>query len=51
MNDAFMKNLIALSFLEDGPRLAKEFLLKNGIVLVIEPHLQKTHVDSATLIR
>lgn len=49
INDAFMRNLVSLSFLEDGPRLAKEFLLKSGIVLVIEQHLPRTHVDGAAI--
>jgi HTH-type transcriptional regulator/antitoxin HigA len=49
VNEAFMQNLVSLSFLEDGPRLAKEFLLKSGIVLVIEQHLPRTHVDGAAM--
>jgi HTH-type transcriptional regulator/antitoxin HigA len=42
-----MRRLVSLSFLEEGPRLAKAFLQKNGIVLTIEPHLPKTHLDGA----
>ena len=47
IDDAFMRKLVSFSFLEVGPRLAKEYLLKNGILLVIERHLSKTHVDGA----
>lgn len=47
IDDAFMRRLLSLSFLEEGPRLARDFLHKNGIVVVIEPHLPKTHVDGA----
>jgi len=47
IDDAFVRRLVSFSFLREGPRLAKEFLLKNGIVLVIERHLPKTHVDGA----
>jgi len=47
IDDAFMRRLVSLSFLEEGPRLAKAFLQKNGIVLTIEPHLPKTHLDGA----
>jgi len=47
INDDFMRALVSFSVLEEGPRLASEFLLKNGIILVIEPHLPKTHVDGA----
>jgi HTH-type transcriptional regulator / antitoxin HigA len=50
IDDAFMRKLVSFSFFEEGPRLAKEYLLKNGIVLVIERHLSKTHVDGAATI-
>ena len=50
IDDDFMRKLISFSFLEEGPRLAREFLLKNGIVLVIERHLQKTHVDGVAIV-
>jgi HTH-type transcriptional regulator/antitoxin HigA len=46
----YMKNLLSLSFLEHGPNLAREFLLRSGIVVVIEEHLPKSHVDGAVLL-
>lgn len=49
INHNFAHELVKLSFLEDGPLLAREFLQKNGIRFVVEPHLPKTHLDGAAL--
>ena len=43
----FLRQLARLSWLEEGPRLAKEFLAKHGIPFVTVPHLPKTHLDGA----
>jgi len=45
----FLRELARLSYLNRGPLLAKEFLNKNGIHVVIERHLPKTHLDGAAL--
>ena len=45
----FLKNVAQLSWSEEGPRLAREFLAKHGIPLVIVPHLPKTYLDGAAL--
>jgi len=45
----FCRELVHLSYLDHGPLLAKEFLNRNGIHLVIEKHLPKTHLDGAAL--
>ena len=45
----FMENLRRLSYFDDGPILAKEFLAKRGVYLIVEPHLPKTHLDGAAL--
>jgi HTH-type transcriptional regulator/antitoxin HigA len=45
----FLKKVARLSWSEDGPRLAKEFLAKHGIPLVTERHLPKTYLDGAAL--
>lgn len=50
VDEEFMRDLVKLSYLDDGPLLAKEFLLKNGIHFVIEPHLKGTHLDGAAMI-
>ena len=41
---SFIKELVQLSWLEDGPKLAIEFLKKHGIAVVIEPHLKRNYV-------
>ena len=45
----FLRQLARLSWSDDGPRLAKEFLAKHGIPLVAVRHLPKTHLDGAAL--
>ncbi len=45
----FLKKVARLSWSGDGPRLAKEFLAKHGIPLVIVQHLPKTYLDGAAL--
>ncbi len=46
----FMRRMARLSWSETGPCLAQEFLSKNGISLVIEPHLPHTHLDGAAIL-
>ncbi len=45
----FLRQLARLSWSDDAPRLAKEFLAKHGIPLVVVPHLPKTYLDGAAL--
>ena len=45
----FLTKVAQLSWSEDGPRLAKELLVKRGISLVIEKHLPKTYLDGVAL--
>lgn len=45
----FLRELVRLSYLGEGPRLAKEFLNKNGIHLIVEPHLPGTFLDGAAM--
>ncbi len=45
-----LKEIAKLSFFETGPLLAKEFLEKHGIHLIIERHLPKTYLDGAALV-
>jgi len=49
INKDFLKKLIGLSEFKNGPALAKEFLEKNGIHLIIEPHFNKTYLDGAAI--
>jgi len=45
----FIRELVRLSYLGEGPRLAKEFLNKSGIHLIVEPHLPGTFLDGAAM--
>ena len=45
----FMREIAKLSIHESGPRRAQERLAENGIALVIEQHLPRTHLDGAAL--
>lgn len=45
----FMRDLVKLSYFDNGLLLAKEFLLKNGIHFIVERHLQGTHLDGAAM--
>ena len=49
ITQAFMRDLVGLSYLDKGPKLAEEYLEKNGIHLIIEPHLPRTHLDGAAI--
>ena len=45
----FMQQLVQLSYLRDGMRLAREFLAKNGIHFVLLRYLAKTFLDGAAM--
>jgi len=45
----FVRDLVRLSYLDNGPLLAKEYLLKNGIHFIVEEHLPHTHLDGACI--
>jgi HTH-type transcriptional regulator/antitoxin HigA len=44
-----LRGLVHLSTLNDGPRMALEYLLRYGITLVIVEHLPQTRLDGAVL--
>lgn len=50
INPSFVQKLIRLSAEKESPLLAQEFLKKNGIALVIEPHFDQTYLDGAALL-
>jgi len=51
IDEKFMENLVSLSYFDDdGPRLAKEYLIKSGIHFIILKHLPHTHLDGAALL-
>jgi HTH-type transcriptional regulator/antitoxin HigA len=45
----FARELVRLSYFDQGPLLAKEYLAKIGIPLITERHLSGTHLDGAAL--
>lgn len=45
----FLRAVASLSWSEEGPRLAREFLAKHGIHLECVGHLPRTHLDGAAL--
>jgi len=45
-----LRQLVCLSSLEAGPRLAVEFLAKRGIIVIVEPKLPKTMLDGVALL-
>lgn len=49
ISEAWLRDLVKLSAFKDGPKLAKEYLARYGIALVVEPHFQKTYLDGAAL--
>lgn len=51
VNLSWMQKLARMSWSAQGPLLAKEYLNKHGIHLVIEPHLPKTYLDGAVCLK
>ncbi len=49
VNEEFLRQVAKLSYFDDGPQLAAEFLRKSGIHLVVESHLPKTFLDGAAM--
>ncbi len=50
VNPAFLRNVAKLSYFDNGPIIAKEYLEKHGIHLIIVPHLSKTYLDGAAFL-
>ena len=50
LTEEFFSELAKLSYLHEGPKLAKEFLNKAGIHFVIENHLEKSHLDGSSML-
>lgn len=46
---AFLREVAKLSWSNEGPRLAREFLAKHGIHLICLEHLARTYLDGAAL--
>lgn len=50
ITDGWLRGLATLSRLEQGPRLAQEYLANIGIVMVIEEHFKKACLDGAAML-
>lgn len=46
----WMRELARLSAFDEGPKLAKEYLARHGITLVIEKHFKRTFLDGAAML-
>jgi HTH-type transcriptional regulator/antitoxin HigA len=47
---AFLRRLASYSSFDNGPLLAKEYLNRNGIHLIVEKHLPKTYLDGGAIL-
>jgi len=45
-----LKDIARLSYFEDGPLLAREYLAKQGIHVIVVPHLAKTYLDGGAML-
>ena len=50
LNDKFIDSLVALSIMDEGPKLAQELLHKYGIILEVVHHYKNTYLDGAAYI-
>lgn len=50
VDEPWVRKLVGLSVLPDGPRLARDFLHHHGIAMVIEPPFKKTQLDGAAIL-
>jgi HTH-type transcriptional regulator/antitoxin HigA len=46
----WLRELAKLSAFDEGPKLAKEYLARHGITLVIEGHFKRTFLDGAAML-
>lgn len=46
----WLRELARLSAFQDGPKLAREYLARAGIALVVEPHFKGTYLDGAAML-
>lgn len=46
----WLRELARLSSFQEGPKLAREYLARAGISLVIEPHFKGTYLDGAAML-
>jgi HTH-type transcriptional regulator/antitoxin HigA len=51
LSERFIETLVSLSVLDDGPRHARDYLNKAGIVMIALTHLAHTYLDGAVFLR
>jgi HTH-type transcriptional regulator / antitoxin HigA len=50
VSSRFLREVARLSYFENGPLLAREYLHKHGIGMIVLSHLPKTYLDGAALL-
>jgi len=50
LTKSVLRDVARLSYFENGPRLAREYLNKQGIHFFVVPHLPKTYVDGGAML-
>lgn len=50
VNTAMLREVARLSYFKEGPLLAKEYLEKHGIQMIVLRHLPKTYLDGAAML-
>ena len=50
LNNAALKEIARLSYFSNGPILAREYLEKQGIRLIVVSHLPRTYLDGAAML-
>ncbi|RJR52027.1 MAG: ImmA/IrrE family metallo-endopeptidase [Desulfobacteraceae bacterium] len=50
ISPAFLREITRLSYFQNGPLLAREYLQKHGIGMIVLSHLPKTYLDGAALL-
>jgi HTH-type transcriptional regulator / antitoxin HigA len=50
LNSKALGEIARLSYFHNGPLLAKEYLAKQGIHIIIVPHLPRTYLDGAVML-
>lgn len=50
ITSTWLRELAKLSAFDEGPKLAKEYLARHGITLVIESHFKRTFLDGAAML-
>lgn len=49
VNKGFARDLAKVSYFDEGPKLAKEYIEKHGVHMIVERHLPRTHLDGAAM--